>query len=308
MKYSRLLSAIMTGRWMIRPEDVIANDTIIRKLLDRQFNSEEYNSILSDKRPLEVLLNTDYNAKVQAQSSQYDTLQDKTTAIFSITGTMLKYGTWCSYGTQEISDAIREAVSHPKIDSVILDIDSGGGAVDAIPPMVEVIQYAQSLGKPVIALVDLCASAAYFTAVHCDEIIANNTISSEIGSIGVMMGFRDYSEYYANMGIKDHIIYSSHSDWKNLPFRKAISEPNDDEDRYDMLRTEMLDPLAVEFQNTVKAKRPGLKSDVDGIIAGRMFFASQAIDNGLIDSIGNMQTAVRRCKDLSVIYQYKFSK
>ncbi|MEA4975979.1 MAG: S49 family peptidase [Paludibacter sp.] len=308
MKYSRLLSAIMTGRWMIRPEDVIANDTIIRKLLDRQFNTEEYNSILSDKRPFEVLLSADHTSKVRAEGSQYDSLPNKSTAIFSLTGTMLKYGTWCSYGTQEVADAIREAVSHPKIDSVILDIDSGGGAVDAIPPMVEVIQYAQSLGKPVIALVDLCASAAYFTAVHCDEIIANNTISSEIGSIGVMMGFRDYSEYYAKNGIKEHVIYSSHSDWKNLPFRQAIEEPKEGEDRYALLRSEMLDPLAVEFQNTVKAKRPGLKSDVDGIISGRMFFASQALDNGLIDSIGNMQTAVRRCKDLSVIYQYKFSK
>lgn len=307
MKYSRLLSAIMTGRWMIRPEDIIANDTIIRKLLDRQFNSEEYNSILSDKRPLEVFLASEGH-KAKAEESQYDRLPSKSTAIFSISGTMLKYGTWCSYGTQEVADAIREAVSHPKIDSVILDIDSGGGAVDAIPPLVEVIQYAQSLGKPVVAIVDLCASAAYFVATYCDEIIANNTISSEIGSIGVMMGFRDYSEYYSKSGIKEHVIYSSHSDWKNLPFRTAIQEPEEGEDRYALLRSEMLDPLALEFQNTVKSKRKGLNSDVDGIVSGRMFFATQALDNGLIDSIGTMQTALKRCKDLSVIYQYKFSK
>ena len=307
MKYSRLLSAIISGRWMIRPEDIIANDTIIRKLLDRQFNSEEYNSILSDKRPLEIFL-SDGGASIKAQENKYDQLPSKSTAIFSLSGTMLKYGTWCSYGTQEIADAMREAVSHPKIDSVILDMDSGGGSVDAIPPLVEVIQYAQSLGKPVVAIVDLCASAAYFTAVHCDEIIANNTISSEIGSIGVMMGFRDYSERLAKDGVKEHVVYSSHSDWKNKPFRKAMEEPAEGEDRYELMRSELLDPLAIEFQNTVKAKRKNLKADVDGIVSGRMFFATQALEYGLIDRIGNMQTALKRCKDLSVIYQYKFSK
>lgn len=307
MKYSRLLTAIMTGRWMMRPEDIIANDTIIRKLLDRQFNGEEYNSILSDKRPIEVLLeSTAHRAK--AEASQYDSLPSKTTAIFSISGTMLKHGTWCSYGTQEIAEAIREAASHPKIDSIILDIDSGGGAVDAIPPMIEAIQFAQSKRKPVVAHVDLCASAAYYVAIHADEIIANNLISSEIGSIGVMMGWKDFSENYAKNGIKIHEVYSSLSDWKNLPFRKAMQPGNDEEDNYGLLRSEMLDPLAIEFQNTVKKYRSALKADVDGILSGRMFYANSALEYGLIDKVGNQQTALKRCKDLSVIYQYKFSK
>jgi protease-4 len=87
-----------------------------------------------------------------------------------------------------------------------------------------------------------------------------------------------------------------------------MEEPAEGEDRYELMRSELLDPLAIEFQNTVKAKRKNLKADVDGIVSGRMFFATQALEYGLIDRIGNMQTALKRCKDLSVIYQYKFSK
>lgn len=44
----------------------------------------------------------------------------------------------------------------------------------------------------IVAACDLCASAAYYVAVHCNEIIAANTISVEFGSIGVMMSFMDY--------------------------------------------------------------------------------------------------------------------
>jgi len=309
MKYSRLLSAMMNGRWMIRPEDITANNPIIERLLDRKYSDEEYSAVLSDKKAMQVFL-SEPSTKVQASSDQYDKIPQNSTAIFDITGTMLKYGTWCSYGTQELSEAIREAAAHPKVDSIILNMDSGGGSVDAIPPLVDVIQYAQSLGKPVLALVDLCASAAYFVASYCDEIMAENNISSEIGSIGVMMGWRDYSEYYAKMGIKETTVYSSHSDWKNLPFRKAQQPKGEGEEAQEptaMIQSEMLDPLALTFQETVKANRPNLKQDVDGIIAGRMFFAQQAKDNGLIDSIGNMNAAIQRVKSLKSKDKYLIS-
>lgn len=313
MKYSRILSAIMTGRWMIRPEDVIINQNIIEKFLNREYLNET-SSLLSDKKSLRIyLVDSSTNAIIQteATSSKYDELPNKSTAIFDICGTMLKYGTWCSYGTEEIADAIREAASHKNVNSIMLRIDSGGGSVDAISPLIEAIEYAQQVGKPVVSLVDLCASAAYYVAIHSDEIIANNSISSEIGSIGVMMGFKDYTEHYKKDGIKEHIVYSSHSDWKNLPYRKAIEEApqgDDGSDQYEMIRTEMLDPLAVQFQNTVKEKRAAVDTSVDGILSGRMFYASDALKHGLIDGIGTFNTAMKKCNDLSIIYNYKSSK
>ena len=61
---------------------------------------------------------------------------------------MLKYGTMCSYGTTEIAAVIKQAVSAPNISSIILDMDSGGGAVDAIAPLVDAIAEAKAAGKP----------------------------------------------------------------------------------------------------------------------------------------------------------------
>jgi len=227
-------------------------------------------------------------------------------AVIPLRGSMLKYGTYCSYGTTEIAEMVNEAAESSKITGIVLDIDSGGGSVDAIAPMVQAIRNAQSKGKAVVACCDLCASAAYYVACYCDEIMAANEISSEIGSIGVMMSFMDYAKYYEKEGVTQHTIYSNLSTYKNGPFEAARKG------EYDQIKSEELDPLAKKFQEAVKHRRGGkLNQAVEGIIAGRMFFSSDAKENGLIDSIGTLETAVKRTKEIrrdAVVNDYINSK
>lgn len=313
MKHSNLLTALMCGKWFIDPRTAFAQKEIVDKLLNREYSGSELARIYSESNPLHIM--ADGNQHIQAESSQYDKIAEGSTAVFPLVGTMLKYGTICSYGTAEIAEAIKEAAKHKNIDSFVLDIDSGGGGVDAIPPMIDAIRFAQSMGKPVVALVDLCASAAYYMAIYCNEIIANNDLSAEIGSIGVMMSFADYKKYYEDKGIKQHMVYSKHSDWKNRPYRNALTESKEDEDpeaRYDLLISEELDPLAEQFQTAVKNRRAHkLKTDTEGILSGRMFFAKNAVENGLIDSIGDINTALKRAKNLremNIVNQYINSK
>lgn len=220
--------------------------------------------------------------------------EGKVIAIVPLRGTMIKYGTMCAYGSDEIAEAIDEAANDSQVSGIVLDIDSGGGAVDAIAPLIGAIQRAQSKGKPVVASCDLCASAAYYVACHCDEVMADNTISSEFGSIGVMMSFPDYAKYYEREGIKIHTIYSNLSNYKNQPFELAK------EGKYDLIKSEQLDPLARKFQEAVRRCR-GEKLDekVEGILSGRVFFAEEALQNGLIDSIGSLEKAVGRCRALA---------
>ena len=214
-------------------------------------------------------------------------------AVIGLQGSMLKYGSYCSYGTTEVAEMVNQAADSPQISGILLDIDSGGGSVDAIAPLIDAIQYAQKKKKCVVAYCDLCASAAYYVACYCDEIIASNTISSEFGSIGVMMSFPDYAKYYEKDGIKVHTIYSNLSSYKNAPFEAAK------EGKYDAIKTEELDPLARGFQEAVKSRRGSkLNLEMEGIIAGRMFYANDAKKNGLIDSVGTREFALGRVREL----------
>lgn len=296
MNYSPLLFSIVKGKWAILPRTVESQRYIVDQLLSEKQSSGDV-KLFSELKPLMLDFLSDVDSQPAGQVENLDDLPDNSTLFFDINGTMLKYGTWCSYGTIEIAEALIRTASHPKIGSVVARIDSGGGAVDAIPPMIDAITLIKAMGKPVVASVDLCASAAYYVACHCNEIVANNNISAEIGSIGVMMSFMDWTKAYENEGGKQHKIYSTLSDWKNRPFELAL------EGKYDEIKSEELDPLARSFQEAVRTTRGNkLKQETQGLLAGRMFFAETAKEVGLIDHVGNEALAISRARYLRQQY------
>ena len=284
MVISDVYNAIRRGKWFICESELIAQQAIVDALLAH----ESIEGSEKDK-PYRYFAKSSGTGGV---GNSFDDAPEGSIAIIELTGTMLKNDTLCAYGTSSIAAQLREAADSQNIEGIILDIDSGGGAVDAIAPLISAIDYAHSKLKPVVAICDLCASAAYYVASACAHIMASNAISSEFGSIGVMMSFRDYSKYYADHGVKEHTIYSSLSTYKNAPFEAARRG------EYDLIRQEELDPLAKGFQNYVTSHRAGLAADEKGILNGRMFYAQEAVRVGLADSIGDFDAALAMARDL----------
>ncbi len=299
MKYSHLLSSLINGKWFILPRDAFAQEVIINKLLEKQYDPDIYSKTLSETKPFSLQIGA---SKIEAKASAYDNVPEESTVQINLSGSMLKYGTWCSYGTMEIAAAMLEAGRHPRVGSIVLDIDSGGGAVDSIAPLTDTIASIRKMGKPVVASVDLCASAGYYVACHCNEVVSNNNISSEIGSIGVMMSFMDWTKCYEKDGAVKHTIYSNLSEWKNRPFELAL------QGKYDEIKSEELDPLARSFQAAVREQRGNkLKEETTGILQGRMFFAETAKEIGLIDHVGSTDFAIQRAREIrsnTMINQY----
>jgi protease-4 len=292
MKFSKTLSQIYRGKWFIRPDDALSllQDENIRNLINGKLAGSDSDESLFDRKPLPVMIVGTAGYQAQFMDS-FDQAPKGSIAIIGIKGTMMKYGTMCSYGCEEIADQISQAANHKNISSIVLDIDSGGGAVDAVAPLVKSISES---GKPVVASADLCCSAAYWTASECDWIVANNSISAEFGSIGVMMSFWDIKGFYEEIGYKFHEIYAPESQNKNEAFRLAL------EGKYDMIKTEELSPLAQKFQATIKKNREGkLKLDAKGILNGKTFFVEESLDFGLIDEIGSVDTAIVKARELA---------
>ena len=291
MAFSSLYNAICRGKWFISFREVDANLLLVDRLLSHDA-SISMGGNLSDDNPIPVML--EHEGKMMKRTNSFSDAPQGSTAIIPLHGTMLKYGTMCAYGTTEIAEIIREAAESKNISSIVIDIDSGGGSVDAIAPLVDAIHTAQQKHKAVVASCSMCASAAYYVAIYCNEIVADNGIDAEFGSIGVMMSFMDYAKYYEKEGIKVHTIYSNLSDYKNKPFEEAKKE------NYAAIRDEELDPLARDFQENVKQKRgTRLQLDTEGLLRGRMFYARDAVRVGLADCIGTLEMAVKRSRDIS---------
>lgn len=295
MRISSIYYTILNKPFFIDLRRIDAQAVLIDKFLERDL-ADMTSEKLSDKTKLEHVVESEllqmYDGGHTAVSD-FGKAPEGSVAVIQLRGDMMKEGTMCSYGTEEIAALMREAAASKKIIGIRLDIDSGGGAVDAIAPMLDAISFARSKGKPVVACCDLCASAAYYVACHCDEIMADNDISAEFGSIGVMMKFPDYAKYYESHGVKIHTIYSDLSTQKNAPFEAALKGD------YKSIKEETLNPLAREFQEAVKSHRKNLDLKVEGILNGRMFFARDAVENGLIDSVGSRSEATQAVRRLA---------
>lgn len=299
-----LTSQIYRGLWAIHPGYAMSQGATVQQLMNRDWNGMDQTADLEKmggREPLPVCAVAG-NGQIIASNNAFDKAPSGSTAIIPLKGTMLKYGTMCTYGTEEVAALALEAGAHRNISSVVFDIDSGGGAVDAVAPIVQAIaKIRNEHKKPVVASVDLAASAAFWSASACNRIVANNDISAEVGSIGVMMSFWDIIPHYEQEGFKFHSIYAPESNYKNRPFKLAL------EGKYEEIQQEELSPLAIAFQNAVKKNRGSkLKLDVPGILNGRMFFAKNEKDSslnakevGLIDEVGNIDFAVNMARDLA---------
>lgn len=288
----------MRGQWMIAPTNIPQMLDIVSKMLDGR--GKEYRNFF-EKEPddsIKSVVMTHEGTLMSSGSNEYTNAPSGSIAIIPLKGTMTKEDTWCQSGTQGCADAIRQAADVQNIIGVVLQIDSPGGSVDAIAPVSQAIQYLQSKGKSIVASCDLCASAAYYVATFCDEIMADNNISAEFGSIGVMMSFRDMSGYEEKNGIKTHTIYSNLSPDKNKGYMDAL------QGKYELIQSEALDPLAAKFQAQVKDRRKAIDASAAGILAGKMFFAEDALKIGLIDGIGDLAAACSRVKDINNINSY----
>lgn len=282
----RLLSEIMRGAWMVEPQTAISHLPNVASFL----NGEQLAVIDRDDETEASHFFIDAEGGQYRKGIDSEDITPGSVMIVNLTGTMIKYGTMCSWGADELTAKLQSAENNPNVIGSILRTDSGGGSVAAIGLFVDFLT--SNRNKPVVALCDMAASAAYYTAVHCDHIMAENNISSEFGSIGVMCQFADFSEYYEKEGIKIHTIYSDHSANKNEEFQKALKGD------YTLIKNESLNPLAVKFQNAVKDARPELKEE-PGLLNGKMFYAEKALELGMIDSIGNMGAAIEKVKELA---------
>lgn len=298
------LHEILRGSFLITADALNAHTITLEQLLSRELRTDI-------KRPaLQMQMHTDTETLSLSHSSDttgnpWASAPKGSVAVIPLKGTMLKNGTLCSYGTAEIADMMLAAASVKNIDGIVMDTDSGGGGADAIAPITQAIARINAMGKPVVGHGDMVGSAALWAFTACNHCMLDNDISSQAGSIGVMTRYVQNKQALEKMGITTNDIYSTLSTHKNKPSRDAESGATDEEKFGYLIRTQ-LDPLAVKFQEHVKASRGSkLDQSVEGILSGAMFFARDAVKYGLADSIGTLSDAVAKVKELKAINDFK---
>ena len=175
----------------------------------------------------------------------------------------------------DIIEQVGAAASNNDVKSITLDINSPGGSVDGVQECADAI-YAAGTTKKITARVDgVCASGAYWLASQADNITA--TPNSMVGSIGVYMVLSDFSEQAKAEGIKVNVIRSGEHKGAGVP-GAPISD-----DQIDALQ-DVVNGMAGNFAAAVARGRKMKVSAVNKLADGRVWIASEAQDNKLIDS------------------------
>src|SRR6266850_7722071 len=113
-------------------------------------------------------------------------------AVIPVQGVLALHPQSLGASVEEIDQDITAALADPRVDGILLDMDSPGGTVPGIPELGAKILAGRAV-KPIVALANgLAASAAYWLASAAHEIIV--TPSGEVGSIGVYMLHEDWSK------------------------------------------------------------------------------------------------------------------
>lgn len=297
-----LLSNILRDRWLIGSSQQESYFPIVLSMLEAVSNGKEFSAI-GEKEPIDISVfgkhdfgialnrfsgledRKAFSAGADHVREQLPEAEPGSIAVIPIKGEFMRYGTMCAWGADELAPVIKLAGSAKNISAVVLDFDSGGGAERAVPPFLQAISHVQGLGKPVVAHGDLCASAAYYVASHCDYIVADNKISSAFGSIGVMVSWPDFRKYYEQKGISIKDIYAPQSKRKNKSYRDLL-------DGKEETLKEELKRAAARFISNVQNARKGKFSDYEGIWEGEVFDSGDMKKHGLVDGFGDLMKSI----------------
>lgn len=198
-------------------------------------------------------------------------LSVKGSLVADLTG---QFGNWAT-GYDYITAAIKRASADTTVRAIVLDINSPGGMVRGCSECGDAIAAAAKV-KPVIAYAaDTAASAAYWLASQSTEIHVSNT--GEVGSIGVITGHFDESEWLKQIGVKYTPLFAGERKADLSPYLPITDEAK-------AAMQERLNAVYAEFISAV-AKGRGIDGNVVRNTQAAMFASKKAVRAGLADRV-----------------------
>lgn len=186
-------------------------------------------------------------------------------------------------GGDTVAGLLRQAYEDKSVKAVILRVNSPGGSAFASEIIRQEVENLQHSGKPVVvSMGGMAASGGYWISATADHIVADkNTIT---GSIGIFALFPTFEKSIKKIGVSADGVSTS-----------ALAEAN----AFTALSPELnqIYQLEIEqgydqFLNIVSKGRKMTKEQADKLAQGQIWLGEEAYANGLVDEIGDFDTAV----------------
>jgi signal peptide peptidase SppA len=275
--YGHIISAVYGSPWAILPSTLTAILDMLRFRADGGMLSQD---------EIEARLEAVGPRDRQPAQSAGNIAVIKVHGIIAPRAEMLAQTSAGGTGLDQLMHALRTAMADPEVGAALLDFDSPGGQVDGVPEAAAEIR-AMRERKPIYAQANgMIASAAYWLASCCTEIIAPP--SGMVGSIGVYGAHEDMSGYYEQKGIKTTLVSAGKYKTEGADIGPLSEEAL-------AYRQSVVDDFYSMFTRDVGKGRGVSVGDVrSGYGEGRMLLAEKAKAAGMIDRIDTIGGTINR--------------
>ncbi|MEZ4833290.1 MAG: signal peptide peptidase SppA [Caldilineaceae bacterium] len=193
-------------------------------------------------------------------------------------------------GSTTVQQQVRAALKDNSLDAVVLHVDSGGGSALASDLMWRELSLLASHKPLVVYMGTVAASGGYYIAAPAQRIVAQSATMT--GSIGVIIGKPVTGEAYAKAQVHRYSVR-----------RGANADILSDQAHWgDVQRNQIeaqIQHSYTVFKQRVAEGRNLPFDDLDPICSGKVWTGAQALQNGLVDEIGDLHSAVNAAAHLA---------
>ena len=261
--------------------DGLAYETEIEtRLLRKVYDGEDF-----DKKKLNVITATRY---ARIPPGEVGLVGEEKMALVYAVGDIMPGGSGYDpvlgrhLGAGSIIKMLNAASDDASIKAIVLRVDSPGGSAVASDEMWAAIEKVRKNKPVVISMSDVAASGGYMIAMNCDAVVAQPLTIT--GSIGVVTALYDLSGTYKKLGIN----------WETVKTSEHADMPTDkrpmNEKEWQQFRKMSQDFYHYFVQKTADARGKSW-DEVNEFAQGRVWTGRQAMQHGLVDTLGGLGVA-----------------
>jgi protease IV len=195
-------------------------------------------------------------------------------------------------GCDTLVHQLRAAARNKRLAAVVLHVDSPGGSALASDLIGREVARLRQVKPVVVSMGNRAASGGYYVSAPASAVFAQPTTLT--GSIGIWGGKFVTRGLYARLRAGREVVSRGRA-----AGLYADTAPFDDEER-DRIRRQLGEGYA-RFKTRVAEGRGKSEDEVEAVARGRVWSGEQALEQGLVDELGDLQAAAARARELAGI-------
>jgi protease-4 len=267
---------------------LMADEAVSQKLVDRVAYTDEIEARLKELTEVteadESFREIDPEAYANAIKLHEGDRDTAEIAVIYARGSIVSgEGDGEQIGGDRLAKELRDLRLDDDVKAVVLRVDSPGGSATASEVIKREVALISETKPIVVSMGNVAASGGYWISMVADEIIAEpNTITGSIGVFGLLFNL-------------EQLATNNGATWDGVqtaPFANldTVSRPKTAAEL--ALIQKFIDRIYNQFVSEVAKGRDLPEAKVREIARGRVWSGAAALENGLVDQLGGLDTAI----------------